>query len=122
MKVSDLKGATLDYWVARCDGLPLSSEWACCPAGGIFIGRGVDGDPHRQFDPSARWEDGGPIIEREQMTVWHRIEDETDDFWNACIELRGGVECTESGPTLLVAAMRAYVASKFGAEVEGQEL
>jgi hypothetical protein len=31
--------------------------------------------------------------------------------------MMGGYESTESGPTLLIAAMRAYVVSKFGNDV-----
>jgi len=60
---------------------------------------------------SADWAFCGPIIERERIT----IEWEGDpDSWCACIMADQEVY----GPTALIAAMRCYVASKLGDEVE----
>jgi hypothetical protein len=58
---------------------------------------------------SDEWEQGGPIIERERVELvclW-------PDLWSANPR---GLE--QHGPTPLVAAMRAFVASKFGEEIE----
>jgi len=62
-----------------------------------------------EFSPSTDWAQGGPIIEREKMTLeW------TGEDWMAYI--RHDEEYF--GPTPLIAAMRCYVASKMGDEVE----
>lgn len=68
-----------------------------------------------RFMPSVRWEEGGRIIEREKMHVEHDVEDYTDaeEPWYA--------DCRHAwatGATPLIAAMRAFVVSKFGDEVE----
>jgi hypothetical protein len=62
------------------------------------------------FQPSTDWLQGGSIIEREGMSL-NRV---TDALWEATIM----GEWTEDGPTPLVAAMRCYVGSKLGNEVE----
>lgn len=58
---------------------------------------------------STLWAQGGPIIERERITISDAL-----DQWVA------GLKGTLSwfGPTPLIAAMRCYVASKLGGEVE----
>lgn len=65
---------------------------------------------------SADWSQGGPIIEREKIGVryiGHSIEGE---IWDASIN-----DEEIEGPTPLVAAMRCYVASKLGEEVDVPE-
>lgn len=102
MKVDELEGMLLDYWVARAEGFTNTIE--------AFESSPV---PY-----SLKWEYGGLIIERERISAVC-----CDGNWFACI-------CGEEhwidtsyydepwgGPTPLVAAMRSYVASKFGDEV-----
>lgn len=68
---------------------------------------------------STDWTDGGPIIEREKIGV-----DPDDDYdqWDAILKHSAradGVQLSFGrGPTPLIAAMRAFVASKLGEEVE----
>jgi hypothetical protein len=89
MKTAKLTGAALDWAVANCEGL-------------------IKGLEHG-YAPSSNWAQGGVIIERE------RIEIEHDGFeWWARIQ----ADDDFNGATLLVAAMRCYVASKLGDEVE----
>ena len=58
---------------------------------------------------STDWAQGGPISEREKITLeW------TGEGWNAYI--RHDDEYPD-GPTPLIAAMRCYVASKLGDEI-----
>lgn len=62
------------------------------------------------FEPSTDWTQGGPIIERERLHLkpvgnTYRCYDYNATIW-------------EYGPTPLIAAMRCYVASKLGGEVE----
>jgi Protein of unknown function (DUF2591) len=61
---------------------------------------------------STNWYLGGQIIEREKITVEHLGWIST--LWQACVEGR----YYRQGPTPLIAAMRCYVASKLGDEVE----
>jgi hypothetical protein len=103
MKTSELTGAALDWAVAKCEGeqiyLPLLDR--ICPD---------VGEPEF-YDPSTNWSQGGPIIEREKITVEYTGDPDT---WCACIMADQEVY----GPTALIAAMRCNVASKLGDEVD----
>ena len=64
------------------------------------------------FMPASDWCHGGPIIERERIVLAP-----AGDGWRAAKFDR--VEASPwRGATPLIAAVRAYVASKFGDEVE----
>ena len=112
MKTSELTRIALDWAVAKCEGIGLG------PRG--FVVYYYEGEP-AMWQPSTDWAQGGPIIEREKIGIM-RIEnrqahqqwvagehdsDYPDRFWE--------VVC---GPTPLIAAMRCYVASKLGDEIE----
>ena len=91
MKTNELTGAALDWAVAQCEGLAKYIEV-------------VEG-----FKPSTDWAQSGAIIEREKIELehdgfewWARIK--SDDDYN--------------GETPLIAAMRCYVASKLGNDVQ----
>lgn len=100
-KTAELTGALLDYWVARAEGYEWADDVAPIRAVGVPM-------------YSASWSDGGPLIERERISVeFLNLRDEA--FWQASMLTPQGV--AESGPTPLIAAMRAYVASKFGHDV-----
>ena len=61
---------------------------------------------------SSDWALGGPIIEREGIAINAHLDGSewfARDYWG---------EHEQSGPTPLIAAMRCYVASKLGDEVE----
>ena len=70
---------------------------------------------HVSFHYSTDWSQGGPIIERERILIQPEIGKEgCGNAWNAI-----SMADTEAyGPTPLVAAMRCYVASKLGDEVD----
>lgn len=70
----------------------------------------------RQWTPSSTWSQGGPIIEQEQISVWAR-----GDEWAAESFIPNHQGHEETGPTALIAAMRCYVASKLGNEVDVPE-
>lgn len=108
MKTSELTGAALDWAVAKCEGKPVLvigdtvyDKWA--------IDEGCDGDNSLHY--STDWAQGGPIIEREGITVRRH----TDALWDASV---GRPNYIAGGPTPLIAAMRCYVASKLGDEIE----
>lgn len=68
------------------------------------------------FWPSADWQHGGPIIQCEEIDL--RAHD--DGTWDAAIYPYGKKTTHGQGPTPLIAAMRAYVASKYGEEVPNE--
>ena len=99
MKTNELTGAALNWAVAECEGHDFPAADAFC---GIF-------------NPSTDWAQGGPIIEREGIDI--------------CTSTRGGwiatllIDCENNevvrgeGETCLIAAMRCYVASKLGDDI-----
>ena len=99
-KVSELSGSELDYWVARAERLEKGrSNWVAY---------------------STAWAVGGPIIEREGIStehIWHIDGRSPTQMW---VAERNGV-CSMVGKTPLVAAMRCYVAYKFGDEVDDRQ-
>jgi Protein of unknown function (DUF2591) len=105
MKTSELTGAALDWAVAKCEHDELSMKVIQYPAyaGALPI-------PH----PSTNWSQGGPIIEREGISVARR-GGHSWSLWGAVLQ---DFEFDEEGPTPLIAAMRCYVASKLGDEIE----
>lgn len=109
-KTAELEGVLLDAAVAKAEGCALTEY---DDTGGPI-----------SFQPSALWEHAGPIIERERIAAW-----KADGDWCAAVPGDSAypgdcdyIDVTRrdgsSGPTPLIAAMRAYVASKFGEEVE----
>jgi hypothetical protein len=68
--------------------------------------------------PVTNWNQAGPIIERERVQL--RMDEHGNDFAVQCIEGIGYGPRVD-GPTPLIAAMRCYVASKLGDEVEVPE-
>ena len=100
MKTSELTGAALDWAVAQAEG----KTWAVWR----FVEWHSDGDLNYSTD----WAQGGAIIERERIC----LIDQGGDYWQA---ICGWKEMF--GDTPLIAAMRCYVASKLGDEVEVPE-
>ena len=115
MKTSELIGPALAYAVGIAEGYKVeywhTKSVAILSAG---IPRGVPWNPHTD------WSQGGPIIEQELIRVIAPTVRGVD--WVARIKqplllnMNGWFE--KSAPTPLIAAMRCYVASKLGDEVE----
>jgi hypothetical protein len=111
MRTSELTGAALDWAVAKCEDLEHYFE------DGLVCLKGQPFDTHWLYwTPSTDWAQGGPIIEREIITLIHPRW----DGWTAHkYDERDEEESyTLDGPTPLIAAMRCYVVSKLGDEVE----
>jgi hypothetical protein len=112
-KVAELEGPLLDAAVALAEGIhPYNFRNKWC----LIVDENEDETV--VYEPSVDWELAGPIIERERIDldqgsewVTAMIHDDLGD--DNFSEIAVGV-----GPTPLIAAMRAYVASKFGETVE----
>jgi hypothetical protein len=94
MKTSELTDIALDWAVAKIE----ANVWG-------------------YFSPSTNWSHGGPIIEREIIVLTHPKH----DCWTATTQDSTDLDTPlyqEDGPTPLIAAMRCYVASKLGEEVD----
>lgn len=96
IKTSELKGVALDWAVTKCEGFLCDYQYNSS-----------------LISYSTNWSQGGPIIEREnlQLGTWQM-------HWFAYKANGPRVGQRWNGPTPLIAAMRCYVASKLGEEVE----
>lgn len=103
-RVSELIGEPLDLAVAKAE------DWKVGEAVAWFVSVG-DLPPPKTPPYSTAWNVGGPIIERERIGI--TLPHDPGDWLAEDFE-----GFTQSGPTPLIAAMRAYVASKFGEEIE----
>jgi hypothetical protein len=128
MKTAELTGAALDYWVAKADCLECIVETRETTNGPEkvcwLVINGVPYFGERPYSPSTNWSSGGPIIEREKIPVWwggdmewHAALATANPDGSGGIDVRAGYADTFIGPTPLIAAMRAFVASRFGEEV-----
>lgn len=111
-KTSELTDAALDWAVAKCLG--QDEEYVLAPEQFKLLRETSADSP---FFYSTDWAQGGPIIEREHIALdyYHTpIHPDVQPRWEAL----HGSGVFEYGPTPLIAAMRSYVASKLGDEVE----
>lgn len=148
IKTNELTGPALDWAVAKCAGMPPSLVWGRGTVKGqgycvedksgrrnFFVllsvwrewqercegeawGHGVN-----IWRPSTDWSQGGPIIERElhNLFKWNQLDPAAPEIWCAVHNRKtkhGAVHLCVDGPTPLIAAMRCYVASKLGEEVD----
>ena len=104
IKTADLTGPALDWAVAKCE----------YPEQPINTALGVPYLMFGRFNPSTNWSQGGPIIEREGISITMLFQE-----WEALLDLNEGDGTVEvcRGPTPLIAAMRCFVASCLGDEV-----
>ena len=110
IQTSELTGPALDWAVAKCEGVSVE-----------YIDDGITQcllmSMGGRFNPSTNWAQGGPIIERECVCLTHPEY----DCWTAIGQDGTDLDTPlyqEDGPTPLIAAMRCYVASQLGDEVD----
>jgi hypothetical protein len=117
MKVDELAGAQLDYWAALADGRSADEIVIVERADGSKGLQGYDSDRgmYVGLNYSTDWRYGGPIIEKNDIKImpWHPGRKTGINFWMAQAVGKGAV----LGSTALLAAMRAFVASKYGKTV-----
>lgn len=125
VKVSELSGAALDWVVVVCedDGAVVKLSKPVNKFGiehslPVFVERETasrNGE-YLVYSPSRDWSQGGPIIERERICL--RALAKTGADWSAYVNrgvsTRAALGEPSYGPSPLIAAMRCYVASKFG--------
>jgi hypothetical protein len=132
MKTNELTGHALNWAVAQAEGDKVYRPRLGRPSDWDKEAYLKDGSDDRwvvrvqnprvahfvdwTYAPSTDWMQGGPIIEREGMDI--------------CTSTRGGwiatllIDCEDSevvrgeGETCLIAAMRCYVASKLGDDID----
>ena len=88
-----------------------SLDWA------VAMCAGLSHKLHGHIPYSTDWAQGGPIIEREGISIvldW----DVVGEFSWGATRIEQSVVSQAEGTTPLIAAMRCYVASKLGDEVE----
>ena len=109
LKTSELQEETLDRAVAKCKGIELSNG---CYNRLLVDGRMSAGQKMlTPYNPSTDWALAGPIIERERIGFKY-----TGTAMEFVAWVNGELSTVndQHGPTPLIAAMRCYVASKFG--------
>ena len=113
VKTSELIDDALNGAVAKAEGLEVWRE-----PDGIYLCEG--GEVGYMFRPSTEWGQGGPIIEREEIGVSRNAPCSKGREWEArpSITAKGAGGQWGYGPTPLIAAMRCFVASKLGDEIE----
>ena len=125
IKTSELIGPALDWAVAICEGEPIRHDpmgFGHTANGGYWVWYATPGSMQigKDYSPSTIWSQGGPITDLERISV--RTYARKGHPWVAFIDFGGssvsGVKAKQYGPTSLIAAMRCYVASKLGDEVE----
>ena len=110
IKTNELRGAALDWAVAKCEGRQEPEVVNNFPVAWYTW-------PNTHY--STDWAQGGPIIEREGISIRYSEKD-ARGAWYAVLGPNRFLSPDHegSGPTPLIAAMRCYVASKLGDEVE----
>ena len=122
VKTAELTGPALDWAVATCEGYEcqfedeVSGPWLVPQEGFLHDEKSLS-----QYSPSTSWSQGGPIIEREKISVgYERYGAIGGETWDA-VKKSSTDDTTlwlEYGPTPLVAAMRCYVAAEMGDTIE----
>lgn len=112
IKTSDLTGTALDWAVGYIMGEKLH-----------ILDRQIVWP--EDYSPSTDWAQGGPLIEREKLTLtydddWKYDPTDPEDNGERWMATNGDVYDSpcQYGATPLIAAMRCYVSFKLGDEVE----
>lgn len=144
IKTNELIGKALAWAVAKCEGFYITIK----PNEIVYVHPNGEWYSNGNWAPTDKWSQGGPIIEREDISVirldnksvpndrgyWQGVYENNwgavikthhvsntvygpqGDDWGQCYSI-DALDIVE-GRTPLIAAMRCYVASKLGDEVE----
>ena len=119
MKTSELTGVALDWAVAKCvyPDLVWGSSIGVHHASHQIVIPHLP-EPKCYWNPSTDWAQGGPIIEREGIDLYQSTGRICAAMWE---NIPGGgrlIAEVKDCPTPLIAAMRCYVVSKLGNDIE----
>ena len=128
IKTAELTGPKLDWAVAECEKVRTyvrpyeHTMTGLCILDADLVD--METDDAQELRYSRDWAQGGPIIYREGIST--RLNHKQAQLWEAYIWLPTQHDQSEAdsnsytafGATALQAAMRCYVASKLGSEVE----
>ena len=110
VEVSSLIGDKLDWAVAKAEGwIDDCNSW--------LHEATVEEIKNGSYHPSIKWQQGGPIIDRELLGVYP--SQSQSGVWAARPDHNNYPnQSHQYGSTPLIAAMRCYVYSKFGEFIE----
>ena len=120
MKTSELKGAALDWAVAKCEDILHPWGYIRIQDGRVMWITPRDhetADQWHQYSPSTDWAQGGPIIECENIELsppFTSVDGLEFPTWCATIKDKA----SQMAYTALGAAMRCFVASRLGDDVD----
>lgn len=120
IKTQDLIDAPLDWAVAKAaDYLSRLGDHWMVTLPGVHARMNFVPGPRCAFSPSTRWSQGGPLIEREGISINDTtMRGEGGNFAWCATRIEGPAVSEEYGLTPLIAAMRCFVASQLGDEVD----
>lgn len=120
-RVADLTGADLALWVAKAVGLDVRNQgmdswvWIGGYHGGVA--HYIAGKYLPSYAPHEDWSQGGPLIDQFDLDVCREYDGSFYASTQAHPHVPGDNGVCGYGETRLIAAMRALVASVYGAEV-----
>ena len=114
IKTATLVPPALDWAVAKSLGATKIQPYEYNGQG--FLRVSLAGGVHAPWEPSRYWAQGGPLIERENIDLVSPTP--SDPLWQA---MQWRFAHGAKGPTPLIAAMRCFVASKFGDVIDVPE-
>ena len=137
MKTSELIGPALDWAVAKCEGVTVKiiRTSSCAEEAIGKVTYSIDFDQTwnskgqerwLNYSPSCNWAIGGPIIQKTGIELLCNLTEieaarfsiPTKADWQAFHRSDRRTEARQFANTPLIAAMRCYVASRLGDEVE----
>lgn len=120
IKTSTLSGAALDWAITKYKNILLPWGYIRIQNGRVMWrtpGNHETAYVWYQYSPSTDWAQGGPIIEREMLAPEPLLDTNCALIKWRCRNWKGDGS-DFYGPTPLIAAMRCFVASKLGDEVD----
>ena len=142
IKTAELTGAALDWAVAKCEDFDTRNNYRCqvidaddveyvfeCYADDDVHAeeQALDAYPYSEvyliehigvYTPSTDWSQGGPIIEREGISIEQQFQLGQGNDWAARLAWLDEPQGEGFGPTPLIATMRCYCVSKLGDELD----
>ena len=110
VNIDELSGEQLDWAVAKCKSDDTLAVYFDEETGEPLCHD--DWQYNQEFKPTTDWSQGGPIIEQEGMSLEFRPMGSMHEWVAFSGDEHAG------GETPLIAAMRCYVASKLGYEID----